>query len=749
MLRAPVDVTGGVDNVTVSGASDVVISGLDTKNATGASFLIDDSHDVTVSDNSAELPHGRFATQQIHVTGASTGVNIVKNTFDGTTESAIVIDGGGSGDLISTNLIQWVRGTGISVDSVTGVDIVSNTVDGTCDSGIAVTGSSTNATIENNVVSGVGSAPVKCSAPTTPVRGIVVSAGSVSGTVENYNDVNTDPATLPNYQWSGTDYFAAADLNAATGQGTTDSNAQVLDSEFRDQPMEKSPAIDSADASAPGEQSTDVQGFARQDDPLVSNAGIGSSTYYDRGAVERQDQLSFAQYPLTTNSVGNQVSQAPIGAPLTFTSKVTSSWGATVSYAYDFGDGPSPVTSTTGIATHSYAAAGTYEVNVNMTSNLGGQTDYGFGLTIVAGVPSPVLKVTPTGDMSVSVDPSQSTDPWQIYGAAIDFGDGTNAPNVDLTKPISHTYLYTGTFTITLTLEDSGGTDARATPTYTTNGSDFTAYGPARVLDTRKGIGTGGVVAPVGPGKSIQMKIGGTGTIPADATAVALNLTETGPTSDGDVVAYPTGSAFPPTSNLNYVKGQTKAANVVVALGTGGAVTLTNTSNGTVHLVADVTGYFTKSYGAGLDPIAPTRVLDTRKGTGLPGGKPAKVGAGQTIVVNVGGPSASAVVLNLTATDTVGGGYITAYADGAGKPVASSLNFAPGTTIARCTPPRERSPTSACLRNGCCSSTSSPITTPAIWKIVAWPKTACSAIAAIVTRYRSASPAKPSWCESQ
>jgi hypothetical protein len=231
-------------------------------------------------------------------------------------------------------------------------------------------------------------------------------------------------------------------------------------------------------------------------------------------------------------------------------------------------------------------------------------------------------------------------------------------------------------------LADSGGTDARATPTYTTNGSDFTPYGPARVLDTRKGIGTGGIAAPVGPGKSIQVKIGGTGTIPADATAVALNLTETGPDSSGDIAAYPTGSAFPPTSNLNYVKGQTKAANVVVALGTGGAVTLTNTSNGTVHLIADVTGYFTKSYGAGLDPIAPTRVLDTRKGTGLPGGRPAKVGAGQTIAVNVGGPSASAVVLNLTATNTVGGGYITAYADAAAKPVASSLNFAPGKTIA-------------------------------------------------------------------
>ena len=52
----------------------------------------------------------------------------------------------------------------------------------------------------------------------------------------------------------------------------------------------------------------------------------------------------------------------------------------------------------------------------------------------------------------------------------------------------------------------------------------------------------------------------------------------------------------------------------------------------------------------------------------------------------------------------------------------------------------------ACPRSGCCCSTSSPITTPAIWKIAAWPRTACSAIAAIVTRSRSASPARPCWC---
>jgi hypothetical protein len=55
-------------------------------------------------------------------------------------------------------------------------------------------------------------------------------------------------------------------------------------------------------------------------------------------------------------------------------------------------------------------------------------------------------------------------------------------------------------------------------------------------------------------------------------------------------------------------------------------------------------------------------------------------------------------------------------------------------------------PTCDCPKNDCCCSTSSPITTPATWKIAAWPKTACSAIAAIGTRSRGVSPARPCWC---
>ena len=185
-----------------------------------------------------------------------------------------------------------------------------------------------------------------------------------------------------------------------------------------------------------------------------------------------------------------------------------------------------------------------------------------------------------------------------IYAYLVDFGDGYSTGSIDVgTTSVTHTYAKAGKYTITLTLQDAGGDNAQTTASYTTAGSDFTAYGPTRILDTRKGTGTGGVIAKVPGMSSITLTVGGTGTIPANATAVALNLTETNATGGGNIAVYPTGQAKPATSNLNYGTGQTRAANVIVGLGTGGEITLVNTASTTssVDLVADVAGYFTQT----------------------------------------------------------------------------------------------------------------------------------------------------------
>jgi hypothetical protein len=67
-----------------------------------------------------------------------------------------------------------------------------------------------------------------------------------------------------------------------------------------------------------------------------------------------------------------------------------------------------------------------------------------------------------------------------------------------------------------------------------------------------------------------------------------LNVTVTEPTQSGFLTAFPCGQALPPTSNLNYVPGQTIAASVLVPPGPDGQVCIY--VHGTTHVVVDVFG---------------------------------------------------------------------------------------------------------------------------------------------------------------
>jgi hypothetical protein len=98
----------------------------------------------------------------------------------------------------------------------------------------------------------------------------------------------TKPAA--EYDWAGTTYAGPTAFTAATGQGAHDLDADPMITTYaRPLPAEGSPAIDSANADAPGELGTDLNGSARVDDPLVANTGAGSRSYDDRGAFELAD----------------------------------------------------------------------------------------------------------------------------------------------------------------------------------------------------------------------------------------------------------------------------------------------------------------------------------------------------------------------------------------------------------------------------------------------------------------------------
>jgi hypothetical protein len=121
----------------------------------------------------------------------------------------------------------------------------------------------------------------------------------------------------------------------------------------------------------------------------------------------------------------------------------------------------------------------------------------------------------------------------------------------------------------------------------TTEAGLFVVLAPARVLDTRS-------TAPIGPAATNEFMVAGNGGVPlAGAGAVVMNVTVADPTADGFLTVFPTGGATPPSSNLNFVAGQTVPNLVMVGLGSGNVSAFN--LRGFTQVIYDVAGWFTSS----------------------------------------------------------------------------------------------------------------------------------------------------------
>ena len=88
-----------------------------------------------------------------------------------------------------------------------------------------------------------------------------------------------------------------------------------------------------------------------------------------------------------------------------------------------------------------------------------------------------------------------------------------------------------------------------------------------------------------------------------------------------------------------------------------------------------------------FSPVAPTRVLDTRTGLGVPGGSPAPLAGGHTLTLHVAGVAgvpagADAVVMNVTAVAPSVSTYISVYPGAlTNPPLVSNINVAAHLTV--------------------------------------------------------------------
>ena len=210
--------------------------------------------------------------------------------------------------------------------------------------------------------------------------------------------------------------------------------------------------------------------------------------------------------------------------------------------------------------------------------------------------------------------------------------------------------------------------------------TEFVSMNPQRLFDTRDG--NGGRLGPLNAGESWSFAIRGKFGVPAEAVAVAMNLTAVDATAATYVTAWPGGQVRPVASNLNPVPGMAVPNLTIVRLGTAGDVNFFN-NTGSVHLLADVVGYFRDGTSVGMDPLAPVRLLDTRDGTGDHLGA---LGGGQMLDLQVAGrggvsDNPEAVALNVTVTGPTAGSFLTVWPSGEARPFASSVNMIPGQTV--------------------------------------------------------------------
>ena len=219
---------------------------------------------------------------------------------------------------------------------------------------------------------------------------------------------------------------------------------------------------------------------------------------------------------------------------------------------------------------------------------------------------------------------------------------------------------------------------------------EFTSLTPARILDTRDGIGRGGNTSPVGEATTIDVQITGQGGVPGtpgNVAAVVLNATVAEPTASSFLTVWPTGITQPVISNLNYVAGQVVPNLVTVAVGTGGKVSVFNRF-GSTHVIFDVVGYYSTDVGTAgsrFHGVTPFRYFDTRDGTGAVA--PTQIGQGGVLRFKVtgkggvAGTGVTGVVMNVTVTEPTFDSFVTVYPDDVGRPNASNLNFVAGQTV--------------------------------------------------------------------
>jgi len=234
---------------------------------------------------------------------------------------------------------------------------------------------------------------------------------------------------------------------------------------------------------------------------------------------------------------------------------------------------------------------------------------------------------------------------------------------------------------------------------------EFHGIAPFRICDTLANTHTacaGTTNNPLPANTWRLIGLSGTGSVPPTGAAAAVfNLTATQETAATYLAITPPNgtdqcpTGAPASSNLNTGAGQNLPNRVISRLGPHNDICIYNGA-GSANFIIDVNGWFgtgtESSAGALFYSVPPTRICDTRTGTGTEcSGKPlAKATtkvvpvAGVMVVPGRGGVvnPPIAVVANLTGVSGTAATYFTLYPSDASRPGTSDLNPSANDVIA-------------------------------------------------------------------
>jgi parallel beta-helix repeat protein len=370
--------TGFAKGIRLVGTTSSTISGsLVDHNTDSGIYLAQGSTGNTVTGNTTRDNARVYTRAAAGIDLRSGGNSVLGNISHHNEDSGIQLYTGSDGSLVAGNASYANGDHGIDDFQAPGQRIIGNSVYRNVTSGINLEGGSSGGTVVNNVSVDNG-----LNSPRT-VGNVRVDLSSQTGTTIDSNLVYLH-APGAQYVWGTTNYATLSAFTAATAQESRGSQADprwASPDTGNLRLTAGSPAIDSADSGVSGQQSVDLAGTARYDDPAVADTGVGARSYDDRGAYEAPAGTTDAS-PTAVLTVTPQSGSAPI--TVTANAAGSSDDDSIVSYAFDFGDGTSTGPQSGASATHQFTVAGTYNVTVAVTDTAGFTTTAAKQVTVGA-----------------------------------------------------------------------------------------------------------------------------------------------------------------------------------------------------------------------------------------------------------------------------------------------------------------------------------------------------------------------------